>query len=550
MEEILTGEMFAAMVQNGYRDIKTQYERINELNVFPVPDGDTGTNITATVTGGIKAIAKADLSDLSDVASKLASGMLFGARGNSGASVSHFFACMADGLQGLKTANITQFASSLRSGTAKAYNAVNKPVEGTILTVAREGSNYVLDHLDDIHSFEELFRVLLIKMHKALENTPNLLPVLKEAGVIDSGGAGLVAIIEGMFKQISGEEIEDIEFYGPSNSISADGEIAFDENSELEYGYCTEFIMQLLNAKDGPKNFVLNDMIAYFQTLGDSIVAIQNETIVKVHVHTKTPGKVIEYAQQYGEFVTFKMENMSLQHNEVMLKELEEKKAQRKKHAIVTVAPSNEIAAMFLQIGADQVISGGQTMNPSAEDFVKAFEECNADYIMVFPNNSNIILTAKQAADLYKDAKIEVVPTKSSIEAYSAISMIDFDTFSIEENLDAIHNQIQNVVSCEVTQSIRDTINNGMAIKEGDFIGIANGAVRSCDKTLMGATKRLLEAIEDIDDKAVITVFYGKDATEEDQEAFREYISERFEMIDLMEYQGNQSIYPFIIAVE
>ena len=550
MEELLTGALFAAMVENGYRDIKTQYERINELNVFPVPDGDTGTNITATVTGGIKAMAKADQNDLSDVANRLASGMLLAARGNSGVIVSQFFAGLADGLRGLKEANITQFASSLRSGTTKAYDAVVKPVEGTILTVAREGTNYVLDHLADIKTFEQLFKVLLKKMYKALENTPNLLPVLKEAGVIDSGGAGLVAIIDGMYKQIAGEQVEDIEFNGPSNSVDADGEIPFDVNSELEYGYCTEFIMQLLNVKDGPKNFVLSELIAFLETLGDSIVAIQNDTIVKVHVHTKTPGKVIEYAQRFGEFITFKMENMSIQHNEVMLKELDEKKSKRKEYAMITVAPSTEIAAMFLEMGVDYVIQGGQTMNPSAENFIKAFEEVNANRIIVFPNNSNIILTAKQAAALYSDSIIDVVPTKSVIEAYSSISMVDFDSFDIETNLATIQGQIDNVISCEVTTSVRDTVNCGLEIHEGDYIGIAQGSVKSSAKTLLEATKQMLESIEDIDDRAVITVFYGKDATPQDKSDFRHYIHERFDMFDLMEYEGKQPIYPFIIAVE
>lgn len=550
MEEILTGELFAAMVLNGYRDIKTQYERINQLNVFPVPDGDTGTNITATMTGGIKMMEKADRNSLSDVASKLAQGMLLGARGNSGVIVSQFFAGMADGLQGLHVANITQFASSLRSGTTKAYNAVVKPVEGTILTVAREGSNFVLDHLSEIKSFEELFRILLKKMHKSLDNTPNLLPVLKEAGVIDSGGAGLVAIIEGMFKQISGEEIDDIEFHGPSNGLAEGDTIPFDENSELEYGYCTEFIMQLLNAKNGPKNFVLAELIAFLETLGDSIVAIQNETIVKVHVHTKTPGKVIEYAQQYGEFVTFKMENMSIQHNEVMLKELEAKKEAKKKVGMVAVAPSTQIAAMFLELGVDHVITGGQTMNPSAEDFVKAFKDVNAESIIVFPNNSNIILTAKQAGDLYSDAKIVVMPTKSILQAYSAIPMLNFELQTLEENIEIINQQINNVVSCEVSTAVRDSVNNGIEVHAGDYIGIAGGSVRSSEKTLIEATKVMIESIPDIDDRAVITVFYGEGVTEQDKEDLRNYVSSRFDMIDLLEFDGMQAIYPFIIAVE
>ncbi|MBO6285841.1 MAG: DAK2 domain-containing protein, partial [Bacilli bacterium] len=314
--ETLSASRFASMVHNGYKQIKLQYASINDLNVFPVPDGDTGTNMTATMNGGIKAMEKADMNSLSDVASKLAQGMLLGARGNSGVILSQFFAGVSDGFSGLEEANVLQVASALRSGVNKAYQAVIKPVEGTILTVAREGCNYVLDNIDMVDSLETLFSKLLRKMRKSLKGTPDLLPVLKEAGVVDSGGAGLVAIMEGMYKDLSGEEVEDSIFDGPTNALSGEAEIPFTADSVLEYGYCTEFIMQLLNCKNGLENFNLVKMIEYYSTLGDSIVAVENQGIVKVHIHTKTPGLVIEYAQRFGEFVTFKMENMSIQHQE------------------------------------------------------------------------------------------------------------------------------------------------------------------------------------------------------------------------------------------
>ncbi|MCR5490704.1 MAG: DAK2 domain-containing protein, partial [Bacilli bacterium] len=390
----LTGRDFEAMVRNGYRDIKLQYQKINDLNVFPVPDGDTGTNITATMTGGIKSMEKADLDDISDVSSKLAAGMLLGARGNSGVIVSQFFQGLAEGLQGLKTATIPQFISALNAATSKAYQAVVHPVEGTILTVAREGTDYLSGHADEINDFEFLFTNLLREMSISLDHTPELLPVLKEAGVIDSGGAGLVAIIEGMGKEIKGEQLEESEFHGPQNSVPTDGEIPFDEDSELEYGYCTEFILQLLNCKNGPKDFQLKELIRFLETIGDSIVALRQKNIVKIHVHTKEPWRAMRYAQQYGEFITWKMENMSIQHNEVLLKEMPIEEKKRVKHAIISVAPSKEIAKLFTDMGVNEIISGGQTMNPSAEDFVRAFEDANADEILVFPNNSNIILTA------------------------------------------------------------------------------------------------------------------------------------------------------------
>ena len=370
----LSGQVFAAMVLNGYRDLKSQYEKINDLNVFPVPDGDTGTNIAATLTGGVKAMATADQNNIGDVSEKLAEGMLLGARGNSGVILSQFFAGIANALADLQKANVTQFAAALRSGTQKAYEAVVQPVEGTILTVAREGSAYVMDHLTAIPDFESLFEVLLSRMREALERTPDLLPVLKEAGVIDSGGAGLVCIIEGMGKEIMGEEVADSVFNGPQNSVSADAKVPFDENSVLTYGYCTEFILQLQKSKGDPKAFQIKDMIAFLSTIGDSIVAIKQGTIVKIHVHTKVPYKAIEYAQRYGEFVTFKMENMSIQHNEVLLKEMPiegakmvkavEKPKDRVNLAIVAVSPSDSISNLFKEMGVSEIISGGQTMSP------------------------------------------------------------------------------------------------------------------------------------------------------------------------------------------
>lgn len=546
----LNGETFAQMVISGYKAIKLQYQKINDLNVFPVPDGDTGTNMTATMNGGIIAMSKADLSNISDVALKLSNGMLLGARGNSGVILSQFFAGISDGLQGLETANAIQVASALRSGVNKAYSAVIKPVEGTILTVAREGCTYALDNVEKAADIGELFQMALRKMKTSLEGTPELLPVLKEAGVIDSGGAGLVAIIDGFTKYLNGEEIEDTIFEGPSAPVQGDIDSLFNADSVLEYGYCTEFIMQLLNSKDGPKNFVLQEMIDYYSTFGDSIVAIENNGIVKVHVHTKTPGKVIEYAQKYGEFVTFKMENMSIQHQEVLLKELEKEETEKRKAAIVAVAPSASIANIFGELGVTEIVQGGQTMNPSADDFVKAIKACNAESVIVFPNNGNVILTAKQAATMVEGCDIHVIETKSIVECYSALGMLDIAGKSIEENLALIHDQIANMVSCEVSVAVRDSINNGITIKEGQYIGITKGAVKAVADDVTDCAMALLNAIEDIDDRSVITVFYGKDAKEENRAKLRESIEARFPLFDFIEIEGEQTIYPYIIAIE
>lgn len=548
--DILDGKTFAAMAENGFKDLKEHYLEINELNVFPVPDGDTGTNMTATLKGGVESMKKADFSSLGDVATKLANGMLLSARGNSGVILSQFFAGIGDGLKGYDTATLEVFAKALERGTETAYKAVVNPVEGTILTVAREGTSYVRKHLSEINDFETLFEMALKRMGKALKDTPNLLKVLKEAGVIDSGGAGLLRVIEGMGKFILGEEVaETLQFDGPS-SVTADLS-AFNVDSVLEYGYCTEFILQLQNVKNGPKEFSLPKFIDFLHTIGDSIVAVQNDTIVKVHVHTLTPSKAIEEAQKYGEFLTFKMENMSLQHNEVMMKELEEEnKKERAKVAMVAVAPSPEIAELFRSMGVSQIVSGGQSMNPSAEDFLSAFKAANAETIIVFPNNGNVILTAKQAGDLFEDSEVIVISSKSVIQAYSALPMVDFESFSIQQNIDIINESIENVVSGEVSIAVRDSVNNGIEVKKGNAIGILSGQVVSAKEGLIDCLMETISKVEDIDDRSVITLFYGEDAKEEDKEKARQSIDKAYPMMEIEEVEGNQKVYPFIIAVE
>ena len=549
--DILTAAVFREMVLNGFRDIKSKYRSINDLNVFPVPDGDTGTNITATMNGGVKGMEKIDDSHLGKLAMSCAGGMLLSARGNSGVIVSQFFQGLAEGLEGLEVASLGEFAKALESATAKAYEAVVHPVEGTILTVARVGSQHVNDHISEIHDFEELFVRLLKEMEVALAHTPDLLDVLKEAGVIDSGGAGLVAIMEGMLKAIRGEVVDDsVEWTGPSNGLSSEGEVPFDENSVLDYGYCTEFILQLLNSKNGPEAFDLKAMISFLETIGDSIVAIRQKNIVKVHVHTKTPYLAMEYAQRYGEFVTWKMENMAIQHNEVLLKEVAGEPGPRKRIATIAVAPSPEISDLFVSMGVDVTIPGGQTMNPSAEDFIHAFESVNADEILVFPNNGNVILTAEQAGKLYSESKVTVAHTKSSVQCYSALSMLDLVDGSMEDNLQAIKDTVSNLISAEVSKAVRDSVNNGIAVKEGDYIGISGGEVKNDDPTLLGCVKGLFEAITDFKNRSALTVFYGAGITEEDKAALRDLVKKENKWMEMLEIDGNQTIYPFIFAIE
>ena len=556
----ITGKIFSEMVLNGYRDLKNHYEKVNDLNVFPVPDGDTGTNIAATLTGGVNAMKDANFDSIGDVAEKLAGGMLLGARGNSGVIISQFFQGISEALSNLKTANVTQFASALRSGTSKAYEAVVHPVEGTVLTVERESTVYIMDNLSHIDDFETLFEDLLREMRLSLDRTPDLLPVLKEAGVIDSGGAGLVYIMEGMGKYVVGEEVADAEFNGPTNAVATDEKIPFDENSVLDYGYCTEFILQLLNSKCDPKAFDLKEMIHFLEGIGDSIVALKQKTIVKVHVHTKEPWKAIQYAQKFGEFVTFKMENMSIQHNEKLLKEMpiEEEKptehivANEKRQAvqIVAVSPSPSITELFLNMGANQIVSGGQTMNPSADDFIRAFDAANADNIIVFPNNGNIILTAEQAGKLYGKSKVYVLHSKSVVEAYSALSMASFDGQDIDECIETMNDSMRGVISAEISPAIRDSLNNGISIKKGDYMGILMNNIVSSSPNMMDTIKELLHKVPEIEEKSVFTIFYGEDADDTVKEGLQSLVKKDFPSLEMIEIQGNQTIYPLIFALE
>ena len=556
----ITGKIFSEMVLNGYRDLKNHYEKVNDLNVFPVPDGDTGTNIAATLTGGVNAMKDANFDSIGDVAEKLAGGMLLGARGNSGVIISQFFQGISEALSNLETANVTQFASALRSGTSKAYEAVVHPVEGTVLTVARESTVYIMDNLSHIKDFESLFENLLREMRLSLDRTPELLPVLKEAGVIDSGGAGLVYIMEGMGKYVVGEEVADAEFNGPTNSVATDEKIPFDENSVLDYGYCTEFILQLLVSKCDPKAFDLKEMIHFLEGIGDSIVALKQKTIVKVHVHTKEPWKAIQYAQKFGEFVTFKMENMSIQHNEKLLKEMpieEEKPTEhivanekRQPVQIVAVSPSSSITELFLNMGANQIVSGGQTMNPSADDFIRAFDAANADNVIVFPNNGNIILTAEQAGKLYGKSKVYVLHSKSVVEAYSALSMASFDGQDIDECIETMNESMRGVVSAEISPAIRDSLNNGISIKKGDYMGILMNNIVSSSPNMMDTIKELLHKVPEIEEKSVFTIFYGEDADDTVKEGLQTLVKKDFPSLEMIEIQGNQTIYPLIFALE
>ncbi len=542
----IDGALFEKLLTFGALNLQASKGIINELNVFPVPDGDTGDNMLATIVGGVESLKKTNEELVGQKASLLANGMLLNARGNSGVILSQLFYGIALGLKDKQTASALDFALALKSGVEYGYKAVVKPVEGTILTVAREASEKVNALTTEETSLEEFFKVYLQELKTSLERTPELLATLKEAGVVDSGGAGLVCIAEGFYKAIIGEEsFGELAFTSAEEKCAE--EINFDASSKMDFGYCTEVLLQLLDSKDGVKNFNLNNFIYFLSTLGDSVVAVQTEDKVKIHVHTLTPAVVLTESQKYGEFISVKIENMTLQHNNTLTEK--EKPTKRVHCAIVAVASGSGFAKIYTENGADYIVSGGQTDNPSTEDFIRGFEQVNADYIIVLPNNKNIVLAAKQAGDLYKDSEVIVLPTKTPQQVYSALMVVALkdDAKSLVEDMEGA---IESVDSYSITYSIRDAHLNDIDIKKGDYMAFSPKGIMLENKDKLECFKQLLLNAEDVYDKEIITVFYGADITEEEKEVVREFIEENFGDAELVEFDGGQEVYSFLIALE
>ena len=555
----VNGELYKQLVIYGAANLRANYKVIDALNVFPVPDGDTGTNMRMTIEAGATAIKDANEESVYEMSKKVSRGMLMGARGNSGVILSQFFRGIYKGFKDIKEASVKDFAKAFQSGVNQAYHAVLKPVEGTILTVAREASEKAFKTIKKNDSLEKYFEIYLKEANASLQRTPELLPVLKEAGVVDSGGAGFICVIEGMQKYLLGEKIEEVEVVTETQTVNRG---SFNAHSKLEFGYCTEFILQLQYAKVDIAKFDIKVISDYLETIGNSIVALQDEDIVKVHVHTMTPGKVFEHCQQYGEFITLKIENMQVQHNEGTVLENNDpaqcdcpecvemrRSEERKKFAVVAVASGDGLVNIFKEMGVDYVVSGGQSMNPSAEDFVKGFDLLNAENIIVFPNNSNIVLTAQQAAKYYDKANIIVVPSKTLAQGYSALTMLDLSSGDADQIVEEIKEVIANVTTGLITYSIRDTEFEDVKIKQGDYIGICNGKIVTANVSRLESVKKLLE-FSDIAEKEIITIITGKDANAEEIQAVKAHIAEAYPHVEVDEITGEQDIYSYIFSIE
>ena len=545
--ELLDSNKYYYMLMSGLRNLKLHEEEVNSLNVFPIPDGDTGKNMRMTLEGGINNISDSS-EDISLMSKELGRGMLMSARGNSGVILSQFFAGMENGFKGETLPTLDNIKLAFSEGVKKAYNAVINPVEGTILTVIREASEKT--NTLKLNSIEEFFNEWLNSAKVSLAYTTNLLKELKEANVIDSGGQGIVYIVEGMYEALLGKEIKDESLTYNENEINPN---LFTSSMTINFGYCTEVLVRLQDSKCDIENFSADTFIEYLKTIGDSIVCFKDGSIIKVHVHTLTPYKVLKFAQKYGEFLKIKIENMDLQNEakkELDLNNIKEIKRniKRVKYASVAVASGSGVKDAFESFGVDYVIDGGQTENPSSEDFVEAFKSVNADNIFVFPNNSNIILAANNAKDLYKDSNIIIIPTKNIGQGYASLSMIDYssdDLKEIEENFIECINEVDTIL---ISRAIRDAFLNNVSIKAGDFIAISKGDVVSSTPDVMNTIESAINSV-DISCRSMSNIIVGKSGISDKAEEIKEMLTKKY-MLETDFSYGGQDVYDYILVIE
>lgn len=542
----ITPACYLGMIRRGCARLHANKEVINDLNVFPIPDGDTGDNMFMTINSGCRNATVSN--NLGETAKSISSGMLLGARGNSGVILSRIFAGIGKGLDGIEEADVEAFSSAMRSGVEESYKAVSTPVEGTILTVFREGVEKAGQKRAE--SVEEYLAVMIPEMEASLQRTPELLPTLKEAGVIDSGGAGILTIVKGMAEALESDEEVDL----PDNPApeAAHGKVdldAFGSDDTLQFGYCTEFLLRLQSSKVDLDTFDEQQIKDYLNSVGESVVCFRDGTIVKVHVHTMTPGEILNRCQAWGEYLTLKIENMALQHNQRLTPaEREADFKLHKRYGVVAVASGAGIVQTLKEAGADEVIEGGQTMNPSAQSFLDAFSRIEADTIFVYPNNSNIILTAQQAAGLYDKSRIIVIPTKSVGTGYVCIASIDKGEKDAQAIVDSQMETMQAVRCALVSQANRDALMDGIEVKDGHYIGICDGAILS---DAPEATDALLALAENCgtDEHDVALLFYGSGISEEEAAQAVSLLEEKYPLTEFKAIYGGQPVYNYILTL-
>lgn len=541
----LDGILFSRMINSGAANLKAHAKEINDLNVFPIPDGDTGDNMLMTMMGGVRHDDTTSEA-LDEMSCRISSGMLLSARGNSGVILSQFFEGIKNGFSGLRSADTNEIGEAFRQGVKQAYGSVMTPTEGTILTVVREATEYACDQSADTP--EAFLNAFIDEAKRSLARTPELLPVLKKAGVVDSGAAGLIYIVDGMMKAVAGEDIDDFtEVTETTGELDLD---AFNEDSVLEFGYCTELLVRLQNAKTDIPTFDVKVITDYLGTVGDSIVTVRNGSIVKLHVHTRTPQKVLDFCQQYGEFLKVKIENMSLQHNNTVTEEKEKAPAkERRKYGVVAVACGEGLKSTFRERGADVIVDGGQSMNPSAEDFIAAFDEVNADVIFVLPNNGNIVLTAEQAAHLYERSDVRVIKSTTVGAGYAALSMLDTSSDDVDTIVEDLNMAMDGVITAEISHCVRDAVIDDVEMHVGDYIGFVGKELLAVNENRFGAVCESIERIG-LANYDICIVICGRDATDKEAEQIEAYVVSHYRGKEVYIINGGQDVYDYILIIE
>nr|WP_242590496.1 DAK2 domain-containing protein [Enterococcus sp. MSG2901] len=546
------------MVQAGANRLQANAEYVNSLNVFPVPDGDTGTNMNLSMTSGAKAVVDSTSEKVGELAAVLSKGLLMGARGNSGVILSQLFRGFSKQIPEVETLNATNLAAAFTHGVETAYKAVMKPVEGTILTVAREAAKAGEKKAKSTDDVIEVMTAVVKGGKRALAKTPDLLPVLKEVGVVDSGGQGLLFVYEGFLSALNGEfQVDDVyepspaemdEMVNAEHHRSVQGQLA---TEDIHFGYCTEIMVKIGEGPTVDSQFDYEGFRNYLDGLGDSLLVVNDDEIIKVHVHTEHPGEVMNYGQKFGSLIKVKVDNMRLQHETILehdedVKEFTEEKA-RVPYGVVAIAAGQGVQELFESLGANYVISGGQTMNPSTEDILKAIKEVNADQVIVLPNNKNIFMAADQAAEV-AEIPVAVVPSRTISQGLTA--MLSFnDQASLEENKATMTDVLSSVISGQVTHAIRNTSIDGVEIVEGDFLGMIDGKIVISNPDIVATSLTTLKQMIN-EDTEIVTILAGEGGTVAQAEELAATLTENYPDLEIEIHQGDQPVYPYLFSAE
>lgn len=554
----ISASQFQEMVQAGANRLQANAEYVNSLNVFPVPDGDTGTNMNLSMTSGAKAVVDSTSEKVGELAAVLSKGLLMGARGNSGVILSQLFRGFSKQIPEVETLNATNLAAAFTHGVETAYKAVMKPVEGTILTVAREAAKAGEKKAKSTDDVIEVMTAVVKGGKRALAKTPDLLPVLKEVGVVDSGGQGLLFVYEGFLSALNGEfQVDDIyepspaemdEMVNAEHHRSVQGQLA---TEDIHFGYCTEIMVKIGEGPTVDSQFEYEGFRNYFDGLGDSLLVVNDDEIIKVHVHTEHPGEVMNYGQKFGSLIKVKVDNMRLQHETILehdedVQEFTEEKV-RVPYGVVAIAAGQGIQELFESLGANYVISGGQTMNPSTEDILKAIKDVNADQVIVLPNNKNIFMAADQAAEV-AEIPVAVVPSRTISQGLTA--MLSFnDQVSLEENKATMTDVLSSVISGQVTHAIRNTSIDGVEIVEGDFLGMIDGKIVISNPDIVDTSLTTLKQMIN-EDTEIVTILAGEGGTVAQAEELAATLTEKYPDLEIEIHQGDQPVYPYLFSAE